>query len=118
MMKSPLAVRLEHAIVEIIMVRNGTHQESWGVWMNSVSTLVPDLVDPADLKAALRRLLRGGIVRLSKPDERRYHGFDYSDNEGDDAFFSIGGFNVTITDDGRKYWDGIKVEPHSGTIGF
>ena len=118
MMKGPLAVRLEYAIVENIMVKNGTHQASWGVWMNSVSKLVPDLADPADLKAAFRRLWRGGIVLLSKPDERRYHGFDYSDNESDDAFFSIGGFNVTITDDGRKYWDGIKVESHSGTIGF
>jgi hypothetical protein len=72
-----------------------------------------------DLQAAFKRLHKGGIVRLSKFAEGRYHGFDLSGNESDDdVFFFTVGFKVMITDDGRKYWDGIKVKSGSGTIGF
>lgn len=120
MIDGPLADRLEYAILAIIMGRdNGSHQAFWGVWMNSVLKLVPDLSSEADLMAAFKRLWRGRIVRLSKAAEGRYHGFDYSGDDGDgEAFFLTERFNTTITDDGRKYWDGIRVKPRSGTIGF
>lgn len=112
MVKGPLADRLEYGILEIVMgYRDGTHQASWVVWLNSVGKLVPDFIHDVDLKAAFKRLWKGGIVRLSKAAEGRYHGFDYSGNESaDEAFFFITEFNVTITDDGRRYWDGIKTE--------
>jgi hypothetical protein len=112
MVKGPLAYRLEYGILEIIMShKDGTHQASWGEWLNSVGKLVPDLVHDADLKAAFKRLWKGGIVRLSKAAEGRYHGFDYSGNEGaDEAFFFITEFNVTITADGGRFWDFIKTE--------
>ena len=116
MVKGPLADRLECAILEIIMgYRDGTHQASWGVWLNSVGRLVPDLLHDADLKAAFKRLWKGRIVRLSKAAKGRYHGFDYSGNESaDEAFFFIAEFNVTITDDGRRYRDGIKMKSVPG----
>ena len=116
MVKGPLADRLECAILEIIMgYRDGTYQASWGVWLNSVGRLVPDLLHDADLKAAFKRLWKGRIVRLSKAAKGRYHGFDYSGNESaDEAFFFIAEFNVTITDDGRRYWDGIKMKSVPG----
>ena len=117
MIDGPLADRLKYAILAIIMDRdNGSHQASWGEWSNAVLKLVPDLRHDADLMAAFKRLLREGSVRLSKADELRYHGFDYSGD--DEAFFFTGRFNTTITDDGREYWDGIKVKPRSGSIGF
>ena len=112
MVKGPLADRIEYGILEIIMGhKDGTHQATWSEWLNSVGKLVPDLVHDADLKAAFKHLWKGGIVRLSKAAAGRYHGFDYSGNESaDEAFFFIAEFNVTITDDGRKYWDRIKRE--------
>jgi hypothetical protein len=118
--KGPLADRLEYAILKIIMDHNNeTHQEYWGPWMNSVSNLVPELAHESDLKAAFKRLREDGRLGLSKAAEGRRHGFEYSGNESDDeAFFFTGSFNATITDDGRKYWDGIKVKPRSAAIGF
>ena len=85
------------------------------LWLNSVGRLVPDLVHDADLKAALKRLWEGRIVRLSKAVKGRYHGLNYSGNESaDEAFFFFAEFNVTITDDGRRYWDGIKMKSVPG----
>lgn len=58
MINGPLADRLEYAILAIIMGHvNGSHQAFWGVWMNSVLKLVPDLSDEVDLRAAFKRLL-------------------------------------------------------------
>jgi hypothetical protein len=116
MVQGPLADRIECAILEIIMgYRDGTYQASWGVWLNSVGRLVPDLVHDADLKAAFKRLWEGRIVRLSKAVKGRYHGLNYSGNESaDEAFFFFAEFNVTITDDGRRYWDGIKMKSVPG----
>jgi hypothetical protein len=101
------------------MGRNGAHQESWGVWMQLITKLVPDLADQTDLKAAFKRLGNKETVRLSKPFGDQRHGFDYSGYESDDdMFFFSDRFNVTITDDGRKYWDGFKVKTRTRTIGF
>ena len=84
----------------------GTHQDSWGGWENSVRGFVPDQFKQGDLKAAFTRLWRRGVVRLTKPDLRRYHGHDYSGIEtDDDNFFFRGDLNVTITDEGRRHWD-------------
>ena len=110
MAKDLLADRIDHAIVAITMAhKNGTHQASWSTWMRSVGNVVPALVHDADLKVAFKRLWKEGIVRLSKTTQGRYHGFDYSGNDGaDEAFFFIAAFNVTITEVGRGYWDEIK----------
>ena len=113
--KGPLGSRLEYGILEIITShKDGTYQASWSEWLTSMGKLVPDFIHDADLKAAFKRLWKSGMVRLSKPTEGRYHGFDYSGSESaDEAFFFIAEFNVTITDDGRRHWDGIR--PQSGS---
>jgi hypothetical protein len=119
MIDGPLAYRLEYAILEIIMGQDrGTRQASWGVWIQSVLRLVPELRHDADLLAAFKRLRGTGRVRLSKADDLRYHGSDYSENESDDeAFFLTATFNATITADGREYWDVIQVKART-PIGF
>jgi hypothetical protein len=119
MVKGPLADRLQYAILQIVTTySDDSHQESWGAWRNDVTRRVPDLAKDADLKAAFKRLWKADYMRLSKAHDGQYHGLDYSGNEqDDDDFFFIGSFNATITDDGRSYWDGIRVE-QSSPIGF
>lgn len=120
MVKGSLADRMEYAILELTMGhKDGTHQASWSAWLNSVGKLVPDLLHDSDLMTAFKRLSTGGIVRLTKTAAGRYHGFDYSGNpRTDEAFFFIADFNVTITDKGRTYWEGIKTKTGNKTIGF
>ena len=119
MVKGPITERIGYAVLEIISGhKDGTHQASWGRWLSSVGNLVPDLLHDADLLEAFKRLWKTGIVRLSKA-AGGYHGFDYSGKESaDEAFFFIAQFNVTITDEGRRYWEGIKVKAGSRTTGF
>lgn len=53
MVKGPLPDRLEFAILKLVMDDGGSHQVSMGYWRLEVSRLVPDLADPADLKACV-----------------------------------------------------------------
>jgi len=120
MVKGPLADRLEYAILEMVFWNRSEarHQDHWGDWHTAVRKLVPEFTD-ADLKSAFKRLWKGGVLRLTKPDSQRYHAFEYSGDEAhDEAFFLIGPFNASITDEGRSYWDGIRVDKPRGTIGF
>jgi hypothetical protein len=108
MVIGPLPDRLEYAILEIVMASaDSTHQDSWGNWQNSVSPLVPDWVS-SDLKSAFKRLWKDGLLSLLKYVEGRRA--EYSGNEqDDDAFFLIGPFIATITDEGRRHW-GVPVQ--------
>ncbi|MGO9009866.1 MAG: toll/interleukin-1 receptor domain-containing protein [Bryobacteraceae bacterium] len=117
-MTGPLADRLEHAILEFVMgFSDQSHQESWGGWQNQVERTVSDPFQAADIKSAFKRLSAEGVLRLSKPDLHRLHAFDYSGNESDDEeFFYIGPFNATITDQGRRYWDRLKLRRRNGVF--
>lgn len=121
MVKGPLADRLEYAILEIVFWNpsEATHQDHWSDWQTAVRKVVPEFRDAADLKSAFKRLWNWGLLRLTKPDKLRCHAYEYSGNEGDDEwFFFPGPFNASITDEGRSYWDGIRVDRPAGTIGF
>lgn len=88
--KAPLYDKLEYAVLEIIMATSGTRHDSWGGWMTTVGERVPELQQPADLKAAFRLLRKAGILRLTKPDQIRRDAHGYSGDEADDdAFFSL-----------------------------
>jgi hypothetical protein len=107
MAESPLSERLEYAILATVN-RNpsqATHQDSWGGWCNLIRQSVSEFAD-ADLLAAFRRLWKRDVLRLTKPDNQRRDAHEYSGSEADtEAFFFIGPFNATITDEGRSVWD-------------
>jgi hypothetical protein len=120
MVKGPLSDRLEYAILEIVFRQTkADHQNYWGGWETEVRALVPDYSDTQDLLAAFKRLWTGGVLRLTKPDNAGRHAHDYSGNNADDdIFFFTGGFNAVLTPAGRSYWDGIRVQKKSASIGF
>jgi hypothetical protein len=111
MLEGPLADRLEYAILQIVVgSRDGSHHSSWGEWRNDVLRLLPDFSNDASFRVAFKRLWKRNYIRLSKADDGRYHGVEYSGNEQDDnLFFFIASFDATITDEGRSYWDGMRV---------
>jgi len=109
MISGPLAERLEHAVLEIVMATNGTYQAPWGLWLTTVTGRVPELEQAADLVAAFKRLRESRLVKLTKPDTTQRDASEYSGNDADDnAFFFAGEFNVSITPRGRQRWDQIK----------
>jgi len=124
MIRGPLSDRLEYAILEIVSgASNADHQNYWGGWETSVRPLVRDYSDPKDLLGAFKRLRENGVLCLTKPDNlaRKRHGFDYSGSPADDEKFFLDsslGFNAVLTDAGRSYWNRIRVEKKSATIGF
>jgi hypothetical protein len=115
--KEPLANRLENAILQIVMQpygNDGTHPSRWGDWMNDVRQFVPEVTQD-NLKAAFKRLWRQKIVHLTKAGLH----YKWSDDENEDVeFFFREPFRVSITEDGRKYWDIIRLGTTGNPIGF
>ncbi|MGB7758518.1 MAG: hypothetical protein WBL61_01745 [Bryobacteraceae bacterium] len=123
MAKGQTSENLECAILQIVMGPNskeGTHEDSWGCWETSVRRLVTnDPFTEGDLKSAFKRLRTRGIVTLEKCDSHRGCYREYSgDKEDDVEFFLRIAFRATITDDGRSYWDKLRVAKPVGPIGF
>jgi hypothetical protein len=116
-MFDPLAENVEYALLKTISAsRLGSgpligHQNHWGGWMQSVKVSEPECTQ-ADLLSAFKRLRVRGILRLTKPDQPpRYEGMAYSGSDkDDDAFFFTAGFNAVLTDEGRGYWDSIRLK--------
>jgi hypothetical protein len=83
-------------------------------WMDLVSKRLHEIVDPLEIESALRRLRSEGKLRLRKYIEGRPVRYEYEDNKTDDRwFFGTSTFEVTITDEGRVFWD-----VPQGSIGF
>jgi len=113
MMKGPLSLRLEYAVLETLSNygEDGYVQRSWHSWMEEVSArgIPPGEFQRHDLLAAFKRLRRKNALQLIKPDGQYQRAFEYSGDElDDDKFFFAGRFGTTLTDQGRLYWNLIR----------
>jgi hypothetical protein len=93
---------------------SGDTSGALGRLVDLVRKRVPEFVD-TELLAGFKRLRKRGVLRLTKPDSRRYHAYEYSGNDADDdVFFFHRNFNASITDEDRSEWD--RMEPPKNIV--
>jgi hypothetical protein len=110
----------EHAILEIIRGFRGqeeVHVDFFTGWHKSVEELIkPDRITQPDLRSAFKRLCKLNLIHLTKAGVPPYK---YAENEEEDVlFFYREPFTAKITDEGKGYWDSIRVERTGNPIGF
>ena len=110
----------EYAVLEIIRGFRGqeeTHVAYFADWHKSVNELMkPDHVEQPDLRSAFKRLCKRNLIHLTKAGVPPYK---CTENEDEDVlFFYREPFTARITDEGKSYWDSIRIEKTGNPIGF
>ncbi len=98
------ADKLDAALLAILRGYNGRNEVAMnGIfgWCDLVNNHLGEIVDPLDAESALRRLRDIGHVRLRKYDPEQNVRHEYVNDEP----LGSSKLEVTITDEGRRYWD-------------
>jgi hypothetical protein len=97
------ADRLDRAILAQLRRANGSWDVNVPYWMTHIQKELGTVPDYAEIVSAMKRLFAEGLVDLRK-HSKEYPG-TYSGPQDDWWFFGYYTFEVSITDQGRRFWN-------------
>lgn len=109
----------ECAILAIIRGFRGqeeTHLDLFTGWHKSVEELIkPDRISHPDLISVFKRLYKQNLIGLTRANVP----YKYTEDKDEDVLFFLRvAFEAKITDEGKGYWDSIRIEKGGNPIGF
>jgi len=101
-MASPLLIKLEYAILSVLVHHQAEVESSLPSWYLSLKLAFPEVHDRTQIKNCLKQLFENGLIALKSP----WIG-DYTVDSGDTDldFLELGPFTVGLTTLGIVRWD-------------